>query len=104
MVVDDLSTRADAVLAPDDREGISRRDRRHGVPRVWENRAAESHPAGTSCDANQRETRKSIRVGTLDAEIRVSHRRLGGVVLANEIVADAGLVDEAGVEGVNLLQ
>src|SRR6267142_4231075 len=53
LVVDDLGTRADAVLASRDGEDIGNGRRRYGAPPVWQGRGADAYT-----DANQREARE----------------------------------------------
>src|SRR5215472_4562618 len=40
----------------------------------------------------------------MDSDIRVFYRRLWEQIIANEVVAEAGLVDEPGTEGADVLK
>ena len=103
-VVNDFGAHADAVLASGERDNISQRSRRRSELLVDNRgRRAESNPAATRRDANQRQARKGVGVGSADSDVRVFHRLVWGVVHANEVVADARFVNGGRAEGVNVL-
>src|SRR6185503_2528855 len=64
---------------------------------------AERKTARVWGDANQRETRKTVRVGPANADVRVFDRLLWKRVVANEVVTEAGFVQHVGPKRMNVL-
>src|SRR5262249_55979067 len=67
-------------------------------------RGANTHPTGVRRNANQRQPRQGSSVGPADSDIGVFHRNVWENEIANEVVADARLVDGLRADSVRVLK